>query len=129
MPNLAFTPQTFGPPKVCCPRHPVGEKLPAVMASGHGFPAPVHFENTHLVSAQSDFSRALVQSMQFLHPSRQDTLILNNFSSAGLDLFCHLLNGVAFFRARLAASKDYADKRRTKGCEMIEIATKTVVII
>ena len=29
------------------------------MASGHGLPAQVYFENAHGVSAQSDFSSAL----------------------------------------------------------------------
>ena len=38
--------------------------------SGHGLPARVHYENTHFVSAHSDFSRAVMQTMLFLHPSR-----------------------------------------------------------
>jgi hypothetical protein len=41
------------------------QKLPAVMASGHGLPARVHYENTHFVSAHSDFSRAALQTMPF----------------------------------------------------------------
>ena len=46
------------------------QKLPAVMASGRSLPTRVHFENAHLVNAQSDFSRAVVQTMLILHPSR-----------------------------------------------------------
>ncbi len=53
------------------------------MASGNGLPARVHYENAHIVSAHSDFSRAVMQSMQFrwrvqkneLHPSRPEGLI------------------------------------------------------
>ena len=40
------------------------------MASGHGLPARVHSANAPRVSAQSDFSRAAMQTMQSLHPSR-----------------------------------------------------------
>jgi hypothetical protein len=50
------------------------QNLPAVMAFGHGLPALVHYENTHFVSAHSDFSRADMQTMPFLHPSRPDVL-------------------------------------------------------
>ena len=58
----SFSPHTFEPPKV--------PKPPAVMASGHGLPARVHSANAHKVSAQSDFFRAALQTLQSLHPSR-----------------------------------------------------------
>jgi len=51
-------------------------KLLAVMAFGHGLPARVHYENAHIVSAHSDFSRAAVQPMLILHLSRPESFFL-----------------------------------------------------
>jgi len=50
------------------------------MASGHGLPARVHYENAHFVSAHSDFSRAVMQTMPSLHPSRPETFFLINIT-------------------------------------------------
>jgi len=57
-------------------RDPCGEKIKAVMASGHGLPARLHNETAHTVSAHCDFSRAEVQPMLCLHPSRPQALFL-----------------------------------------------------
>ena len=50
------------------------------MASGHCLPVPwvparVHFVNAHAVKAQSDFSRAVVQTMLILPPIKAVQLI------------------------------------------------------
>lgn len=49
------------------------------MASGNGLPARVHYENAHIVSAHSDFSRAVVHSANHAIPPpiKAGTLLQN----------------------------------------------------
>ncbi len=48
------------------------QKLPAMIASGHGLPARLHNINGSQGSRYCDFSRALMQTMQPLHQSRPE---------------------------------------------------------
>lgn len=84
------------------------QNLSAAMASGHGLLAWVHSVNAHIVSAQSDFSRATMQTMQFLHPSRPKSKQAYHRSWGKRRINFHVTSLLMLFRfwTKLVAGQD-----------------------